>query len=122
MHQTQNQREPSCSENGRLRDRSPRLQIGYMRVSKSDGSQALDLQRDALVAAGVMEDHVYEDNASGRDDQRPGLIACLKALRSGDTLLVWKLDRLGRNLRQHRPRPHRSRSGSQGPHRSGRCY
>lgn len=73
--------------------------IGYMRVSKADGSQVLDLQRDALQAAGVDQAHLYEDMASGGLDARPGLLACLKALRAGDTLLVWKLDRLGRNLR-----------------------
>jgi DNA invertase Pin-like site-specific DNA recombinase len=72
--------------------------IGYMRVSRSDGSQVLDLQRDALLAAGVSPDHIYEDFASGKRDDRPGLASCLKALREGDTLLVWKLDRLGRNL------------------------
>jgi DNA invertase Pin-like site-specific DNA recombinase len=73
--------------------------IGYMRVSKSDGSQSVDLQRDALIAAGVNLAHVYEDHASGQLDARPGLTAMLKALREGDTLVVWKLDRLGRNLR-----------------------
>lgn len=73
--------------------------IGYMRVSKADGSQVLDLQRDALLAAGIHTEHIYEDMASGSLDARPGLTACLKALREGDTLLVWKLDRLGRNLR-----------------------
>jgi DNA invertase Pin-like site-specific DNA recombinase len=73
--------------------------IGYMRVSKADGSQVLDLQRDALQAAGIDDEHVYEDLASGSLDARPGLTACLKALRTGDRLLVWKLDRLGRNLR-----------------------
>jgi DNA invertase Pin-like site-specific DNA recombinase len=73
--------------------------IGYMRVSKADGSQTCDLQRDALLAAGVDPQHLYEDQASGRRDNRPGLAACLKALREGDTLLVWKLDRLGRDLR-----------------------
>ena len=73
--------------------------IGYMRVSKSDGSQTTDLQRDALLAAGVDPGHLYEDMASGKQEDRPHLEACLKALRSGDTLLVWKLDRLGRNLR-----------------------
>jgi DNA invertase Pin-like site-specific DNA recombinase len=73
--------------------------LGYMRVSKADGSQALDLQRDALLASGVAPDRLYEDLASGRHDARPGLAACLKALRPADTLLVWKLDRLGRNLR-----------------------
>lgn len=70
-----------------------------MRVSKADGSQVTDLQRDALLGAGVEEQHLYADAASGRRDDRPGLAACLKALRTGDTLLVWKLDRLGRDLR-----------------------
>ena len=73
--------------------------IGYMRVSKADGSQTTDLQRDALIAAGVAADHIYEDRASGKLDARPGLDAALKALREGDTLVVWKLDRLGRDLR-----------------------
>lgn len=72
--------------------------IGYMRVSKADGSQSVDLQRDALIADGVNEKHLYEDHASGSKDDRPGLTACLKALRDGDTLVVWKLDRLGRSL------------------------
>ena len=73
--------------------------IGYMRVSKADGSQTLDLQRDALLAAGIEPGHLYEDQASGKRDNRPGLEACLKALRQGDTLVAWKLDRLGRDLR-----------------------
>jgi len=73
--------------------------IGYARVSKADGSQVHDLQRDALTKAGVRIDNVYEDAASGKKDDRPGLAACLKALRDGDTLVVWKLDRLGRDLR-----------------------
>src|SRR5271157_5739366 len=73
--------------------------VGYMRVSKADGSQVNDLQRDALLAAEVDASHIYEDAASGKRDDRPGLAACLKALREGDTLVVWKLDRLGRDLR-----------------------
>jgi DNA invertase Pin-like site-specific DNA recombinase len=73
--------------------------IGYARVSKSDGSQTLDLQKDALNIAGITQERIYEDLASGRYDSRPGLDACLKALRPGDTLVVWKLDRLGRNLK-----------------------
>lgn len=73
--------------------------IGYMRVSKADGSQTTDLQRDALELAGVDPKHLYEDQASGKREDRPGLAACLKALREGDTLAVWKLDRLGRDLR-----------------------
>src|SRR5262245_14395202 len=70
-----------------------------MRVSKADGSQVLDLQKDALLGAGVSERHLYSDTASGRNDDRSGLAACLQALREGDTLVVWKLDRLGRSLR-----------------------
>ncbi|HHV70714.1 MULTISPECIES: recombinase family protein [Hyphomicrobiales] len=73
--------------------------IGYMRVSKVDGSQSLDLQRDSLVQAGVDPNNIYQDLASGKRDDRPGFAACLKALRRGDTLVVWKLDRLGRDLR-----------------------
>ncbi|MEW1986148.1 MULTISPECIES: recombinase family protein [Pseudarthrobacter] len=73
--------------------------VGYMRVSKADGSQTMDLQRDALLAAGIGADSLYEDRASGKKDDRPQLAACLKALRRGDTLMVWKLDRLGRDLR-----------------------
>lgn len=73
--------------------------LGYMRVSKADGSQSTDLQRDALLVAGVEQGNLYEDHASGKKDDRPQLAACLKAVREGDTLLVWKLDRLGRDLR-----------------------
>jgi DNA invertase Pin-like site-specific DNA recombinase len=73
--------------------------IGYMRVSRADGSQAVDLQRDALLAAGVGPDQLYQDLASGKRDDRPGLAAALKALRRGDALVAWKLDRLGRDLR-----------------------
>ena len=73
--------------------------IGYMRVSKTDGSQSTDLQHDALIAAGVATDHIYEDRVSGKLDARPGLDSALKALRKDDTLVVWKLDRLGRDLR-----------------------
>lgn len=73
--------------------------VGYARVSKTDRSQHTDLQRDALEAVGVDPGQVYEDYASGKRDDRPQLTACLKALREDDTLVVWKLDRLGRNLR-----------------------
>lgn len=73
--------------------------VGYVRVSKSDGSQTSEPQRDALLAAGVDPARIYEDMASGRRDDRPGLIACLKAIQPGNTLVIWKLDRLGRDLR-----------------------
>ena len=89
-------------KNDRLRESqgtTPLPLVGYMRVSKADGSQVLDLQNDALIAAGIPERNLSSDTASGKRDDRPGLDNCLKALRSGDTLVVWKLDRLGRNLR-----------------------
>jgi DNA invertase Pin-like site-specific DNA recombinase len=80
-------------------EQSPTVLVGYMRVSKADGSQLLDLQRDALLAAGVEPERLYEDHASGKRDDRPGLEGCLKSLRKGDTLVAWKLDRIGRDLR-----------------------
>ncbi len=75
------------------------MQIGYIRVSKNDGSQVLDLQRDALLEVGVDQSRIYEDLASGRKDDRPGLQACMKALQPSNTLVIWKLDRLGRDLK-----------------------
>ena len=75
------------------------MNLGYARISKADGSQTLDLQIDALATAGVAPEHLYQDEASGKRDDRPGLEACLKALREGDTLYIWKLDRLGRDLK-----------------------
>jgi DNA invertase Pin-like site-specific DNA recombinase len=98
---TRHQKTPESQrpKNGRLRHKALSPLIGYMRVSKADGSQVLDLQRDTLLAAGVSERHLYSDTASGKKDDRPGLTACLQALREGDTLVVLKLDRLGRSLR-----------------------
>ena len=72
--------------------------VGYMRVSSDGDRQAVDLQRDALLADGVDERHLYEDHASGSRGNRPGLAEALAFLRSGDCLVVWKLDRLGRSL------------------------
>ena len=68
--------------------------IGYARVSTSD--QRLDLQEDALRAAGC--EHIFTDTVSGAKTERPGLAAALEACRGGDVLIVWKLDRLGRSL------------------------
>ena len=70
--------------------------IGYARVSTVE--QCLDLQLDALRRAAVGDGFLYEDKASGKSSDRPALASCLKALRSGDTLVVWRLDRLGRSL------------------------
>jgi len=67
-----------------------------MRVSTKE--QKFDLQRDALRAAGVSERYLYQDVASGAKQARLGLEACLKALHPGDTLVVWKLDRVARSL------------------------
>jgi len=70
--------------------------IGYARVSTDD--QNLDLQRDALIAAGVHPLDIYADKTSGAAARRIGLDAAFADLRSGDVLVVWKLDRLGRSV------------------------
>lgn len=72
------------------------LLIGYARVSTED--QDLALQRDALIKAGVAPLRIFEEKASGASDDRPSFVAVFRALRAGDTLVVWKLDRLGRRL------------------------
>lgn len=71
------------------------MEIGYARVST--GEQTLDLQRDALNAAGCGT--IYEETASGAKSERPVLAEVLSYLREGDTLVVWRLDRLGRSLK-----------------------
>jgi DNA invertase Pin-like site-specific DNA recombinase len=80
---------PSPPETGEL--------VGYARVSTAD--QKLDLQLDALKAAGVHPDRVHKDFAvSGARTTRKGLTNALRDVRAGDTLVVWKLDRLGRSV------------------------
>jgi DNA invertase Pin-like site-specific DNA recombinase len=72
--------------------------IGYARVSKHE--QLLDLQLDALAKAGVDPDRIYTDTISSRKADRPELKRALDQLREGDTLVVWRLDRLGRSLQE----------------------
>jgi DNA invertase Pin-like site-specific DNA recombinase len=72
--------------------------VGYLRVSSDSDRQSTALQRDALLAAGVDERHLFEDKASGTRDDRPGLAKALEFVKTGDCLVVWKLDRLGRSL------------------------
>lgn len=74
----------------------PRL-IGYARVSTN--GQELQLQTDALLKAGVPKKLIFVDKVSGAKSARPGLDECLRQLREGDTLVVWRLDRLGRSVR-----------------------
>ena len=90
------------------------MQIGYARVSTAD--QDLALQHDALSATGC--EKVFDDTMSGARADRPGLHAALEHAREGDVLVVWRLDRLGRSLRDlldlvhalgragHRPQEH----------------
>jgi DNA invertase Pin-like site-specific DNA recombinase len=72
------------------------MHIGYARVSTHE--QTLDLQLDALHSAECREDKIYTDKMSSTKAERPGLIQALDQLRAGDTLVVWRLDRLGRSL------------------------
>src|SRR5262249_26304004 len=76
---------------------APRMKVGYARVSTED--QTLDLQRDALLAAGCTK--IFEEHVSGAREARSQLAAALDYCRdqAGDTLVVWKLDRLGRSLK-----------------------
>ena len=72
--------------------------VGYMRVSTDGDRQTLNLQKDALLAAGVDERHLFEDRVSGAGAARLGLSKALAFMKPGDCLVVWKLDRLGRSL------------------------
>ncbi len=70
--------------------------IGYARVSTKE--QELQLQLDALELAGCVKNKIFVDKISGTKTQRPGLDECLAELKNGDTLIVWRLDRLGRSM------------------------
>ena len=72
--------------------------VGYMRVSSDNDRQTTDLQRNALLNAGVDPRHLFTDKASGARDDRAGLRQALASVQPGDCLVVWKLDRLGRSL------------------------
>src|SRR4051812_33865612 len=74
--------------NGRL--------VGYARVSTDD--QDLTLQIDSLTGLGICPDDIFTEKISGAKTDRPGLDACLAKLQHGDTLVVWRLDRLGRSM------------------------
>lgn len=69
--------------------------IGYIRVSTND--QNTHLQRQALISAGC--EQIFDDKISGKSTERPGLKRAIRHMRAGDTLVVWKLDRLGRSVR-----------------------
>jgi DNA invertase Pin-like site-specific DNA recombinase len=71
--------------------------IGYARVSKNE--QNLDLQIDAIIKAGCTKKDIYTDKVTGTKQERKGLEQALSYLREGDTLVVWRLDRLGRSLK-----------------------
>ena len=78
--------------------------VGYARVSTDD--QNLSLQLDALTQHGVGKDLFFTDKLSGAKHDRSGLGRCLKALKTGDTLVVWRLDRLGRSMGESVEWPH----------------
>lgn len=76
------------------------MRIGYARVSTARQGQSLDTQREALIDAGCDPNHLYSDTISGTKWSRPGLSDALEYMRPGDTLVVTRLDRLGRNLHE----------------------
>ena len=73
----------------------PKL-VGYARVSRE--TQDLQLQLDAIEAAGCLKENIHVDKVSGVKSERKGLEACLDSLEEGDTLIIWRLDRLGRSM------------------------
>ena len=85
-------RESNCNQTTGV----PR-QFGYARVSTDD--QNLSLQIEALTKHGIPKPHIFMDKVSGAKTERPGLSKCLATLQSGDILVVWRLDRLGRSMR-----------------------
>ena len=88
-----------CHVIGRINDRAQPCSSATRASPKLTGRKAPIFNGTHSLTAGVEAEKLYEDHASGKKDDRPQLAACLKALRAGDTLLVWKLDRLGRDLR-----------------------
>ena len=82
--------------------------IGHVRVSTDD--QNLNLQKDALIKYGIDKRNIFSDKTSGSKDKRVGLDKAIKFLKDGDTLVVWKLDRLERSLIQERVKAGQPRS------------
>lgn len=76
------------------------MKIGYARVSTARQGQFLDTQHEALLAVGCDPDHLYSDSISGAKWRRPGRTEELDYMRTGDTLVVSRLDRLGRNFHE----------------------
>lgn len=75
------------------------IHLGGTAFVGASNEQEINLQRDALFALGVLEEHLFSDKISGAREDRPGLAACNEELREGDTLIVWRLDRLGHSMR-----------------------